>query len=131
LKILRNMAGYGRFFRFALVGGGVAVIGGILLFCLTDLARIEPNLAYLMQAFVALQLNFILNDRLTWSDRKQFGFWQKWWRFHATKIVAIIFNQIFFGLLVLGGVPAIVAYIVCTVIVMVFNFFANDRLVYV
>jgi putative flippase GtrA len=112
------------------VGGGVAILGGLLVYSLTEYCHIEANTAYFIQAFVALQLNFILNNSITWRDRQALGFWHKWWRFHVTKVVAVILNQILFGLCLLVGLSPVMAYIICTILVMVVNYFSNDRLVF-
>jgi len=122
----------GRFWKFGLVGGLVALIGIGILYTLVDILSVEKNVAYFAQAFISLQLSFTLNDRFTWSDRKgkNGSFGNRWVRFHAARLLSVILNQILFGLLTALGVHYMLACLVCILFATGINFVTSDRFVF-
>jgi putative flippase GtrA len=121
-----------RIVKFGLVGGLVALIGGGILYTLVDILSIEKNAAYFVQAVISLQLNFNLNDRFTWADRRgQNGrYWNRWVKFHIVRILSAILSQILFALLTVLGVYYMLAYAVCIVFATGFNYFTSNRFVF-
>lgn len=113
---------------FALAGlAGVAVSFGSL-YLLIDVQGMNVSVAYAIQTVLAIETNFILNDRLTWSDRTHAGsFWRRFGRFHAARVGLMIpFNQVlfFFAHPVVG---TILANLACLSAATVANWFLNDR----
>lgn len=129
-KLLGTVPQAGRFWKFGLVGGLVAVIGIGLLYAFVEFLKIEENSAYLLQAFICLQLNFNLNHFLTWSERRKGGYWYRWIKFHTSRVLSVILNQILFALLTFLGMHYILACLVCLISVTGFNYFASDRFVF-
>lgn len=131
-KLLGTVPQAGRFWKFGLVGGLVALIGSGLLYTFVDILSIEKNVAYFVQAFISLQLNFNLNDRFTWADRKaQNGsFWSRWAKFHTARILSVILNQILFALLTALGVHYMLACAMCIIVATCFNYYTSDRFVF-
>lgn len=131
-KLLWTVPQAGRFWKFGLVGGLVALIGGGILYTLVDILSIEKNAAYFVQAFISLQLNFILNNWFTWAERKgkNGSFGSRWVKFHTARLLSVILNQILFGLLTALGVHYMLACLVCILFVMGINFVTSDRFVF-
>lgn len=131
LQLLWRVPHSGRFWKFGLVGGLVALIGSALLYALVDLLGVEKNIAYFVQAVISLQLNFNLNDRFTWADRRQQrGYWSRWLKYHTARILSVVFNQILFALLTLLGVHYMLALVVGIVVAIALNYFMSDRFVF-
>jgi putative flippase GtrA len=132
-----------RFLKFAAVGGGVMLSGLAIMVVLVDWLGVNENLAYLVQTFVTVELNFFLNARITWPTRTWRGLRDSWLRFHGWKVTTMIASQaLFAGLLVavrwagIHGVrwieeyDYVVAYIGCVGIITLVNFMGNDRWVF-
>jgi dolichol-phosphate mannosyltransferase len=132
MKLFWTVPQTGRFWKFGLVGGLVALIGSGLLYIFVDILSIEKNTAYFVQAFISLQLNFNLNDQFTWVERRgQNGrYWSRWVKFHTTRILSVILSQIFFALLTALGVHYMLVYVMCIMVAMVFNYLTSDRFVF-
>src|SRR5579871_3729123 len=104
---------------FAVVGGGVALLGLVLLYGLVDLGHVQQNLAYLAQAIVSIELSFILNGRYTWRDRTATGVGclvRRWAAFHTTKVFTILINQVLFATLLMAHLPYLAAYLFCVIL---------------
>lgn len=133
-KLIGTVPQAGRFWKFGLVGGLVALIGITLLYVFVDILTIEKNVAYFVQAFISLQLNFILNSRFTWRERTKCGegkIWNRWIRYHAARAVAVVLNQILFFLLTTAlGMYYMLATVAGVVFATGFNYFTSDRFVF-
>ena len=123
---------YRRIVLFGIVGGLVALIGSALLFLFVDIFHIEQNTAYFIQTVIALQLNFNLNDVVTWGDwRTENGrYWQRWWKYHLARVFTAVICQWFFYLMVVIGIPYMVAYIVNIAVGMGINYISSDKFVF-
>jgi putative flippase GtrA len=117
---------------FGLIGGLVTIIGGGLMFLFVDIFRIEQNTAYFIQTVIALQLNFNLNDLMTWGDwRTENGsYWQRWGKFHLTRLSTVVLCQEFFYLMVAIDIPYMVAYVINIALGMGINYVMSDKLVF-
>jgi 4-amino-4-deoxy-L-arabinose transferase-like glycosyltransferase/putative flippase GtrA/glycosyltransferase involved in cell wall biosynthesis len=113
--------------QFATVGVSVLLLGyGVLFFCV-EILGLNKSLAYAIQAVVSIEINFVLNYRYTWGDRREGGVWRALKRFHAVRIVTITGNQLLFNSLLSAGVPYLIANTVCVTGTMVFNYIVGDR----
>lgn len=123
-----------RFWKFGLVGGFVALIGIALLYVLVDILSIEKSVAYFVLAIISLQLNFNLNDWFTWGERRKGnnnGYWNRWIKFHATRALSAVIDQILFALLAsVLGVHYILASVMCIIIATGWNYLMGDRFVF-
>lgn len=128
---------FGKFWRlikFGSVGGSVMLIAMGLLYVLVDVLGVQPTVAYVIQAVVAINLNFILNYSFTWSDRRVAkGNWRRflrnWLAFLSTRLVTIPLNTILFTIL-----EQFIHYLLATgttiLIVTIFNYLVNDKFVF-
>lgn len=133
MKLFWTIPQVGRFWKFGLVGGLVALIGSGVLYTLVDILSIEKNVAYFVQAFISLQLNFNLNDRFTWGEMRKGrngGYWNRWIKFHSARAFSVVLNQILFALLTAVGVYYMLACVVCIMVAMGFNYLMSDRFVF-
>jgi putative flippase GtrA len=125
---------YGRFIKFACVGGSVMLTAMGLLYLLVDVIGLPPTLAYVIQAVVAINLNFSLNYLITWSDRRAGrGNWRRflrsWLAFLSTRLITIPLNTILFTVLDLL-MHYLIANIFTVIVVTIFNFVVNDKFVF-
>ncbi|WP_223199119.1 GtrA family protein [Solihabitans fulvus] len=115
--------------RFALTGFTAMAVSYGSLFTLVTLLHVNTALAYLVQAALAIEVNYLLNLRFTWADR-QGGLWRTWWRFHASRLALVPVNQALFTVLVWAEVNYLVANTVCIVGSTVANYVLGDRFVF-
>lgn len=106
---------------FAAVGLGVMALGYALLFVLVTLLGCSAHVAYFIQALVSVELNFVLNRRLTWGDRRGDAR-REWLRFHASRVVTIPLNQALFSLLTVIGLNYVLANTVCLAFTFAVNY---------
>lgn len=123
---------FNRFWKFGLVGGFVALIGIGLLYAFIDIMSIEKNIAYFIQALISLQINFNLNDRFTWKDRRdrKGSYWSRWVKYHLTRMISVILNQILFALLTTLGIHYILVSVICIIFATAINYLMGDRFVF-
>lgn len=123
---------YQRVISFGLVGGFVALLGSALLFLFVDILHIEQNIAYFLQTVIALQINFNLNDLVTWRDRRESNgfYWERWLKYHIARLLTVIVCQLIFSLLVFVGVHHMVAFAINIAVGMVINYFSSDKFVF-
>lgn len=119
-----------RVLGFALVGGGVFLLGAGLLAVLVSGLGIPPVPAGILSTAVSLETNFLLNRRVTWGDRVEVGFRAQWLRFHAARAGTVVANQALYSALVLVGVPYLVAIAATTALATLVNFAVSDRYVF-
>lgn len=116
---------------FATVGAGVMAAGYLVLFVLVDGLGWSAHLAYLVQAIVSVELNFALNRRLTWGDRRGLSSARRQWlRFHASRVVTIPANQALFSALTLAGAGYLIANSVCLALTLLVNFVVAHKWVF-
>lgn len=121
---------YRRPLLFAAVGGTAALSGFMVLVALVSGLGVSPTVAYIVQAVVAVELNFLLNRAITWRDRPD-RFWTAWWRFHAARSLTIALDQTLFNLLVLWlSVPYWFAHPCTVLIITVLNYQLSSRFVF-
>lgn len=131
-RLFFSSPGTGRFLKFGIVGGAVAVFSLAFLYVLVEIFSIRENIAYFIQMIVALQLNFNLNKELTWKDRrgKKGEYWNRWAKFHGTRAFSALLNQGLFVLLNAMGMYYMFAAVFCLVFSTVINYFMSDRFVF-
>jgi putative flippase GtrA/glycosyltransferase involved in cell wall biosynthesis len=118
---------------FGLVGGFVALVGFVVLYALVEYVGLNKNLAYFIQAVVSIELNFFLNRSVTWRDRRGKGFasfLSMWARFHLSRVVTVVLNQVLFGAFLYIGINYLIANGLCIIIVMIINFVVGERFVF-
>lgn len=117
-----------RLFKFAVIGGIVAILGLMEMYILIEIFKVDSNISYILQSLISLQLNFVLNNRITWSDREG-SYWKKLWKYYTSRIGMIIVNQLIFSGLNLF-IPYSFAYGTTIVMVSIFNYTVNDKFVF-
>lgn len=124
---------------FASIGTFVMAIGLGVMFYGTEVAHLSENAAYAIQAFVSIELNFLLNYKFTWGKkgktkeelalREKFG--PALVKFHLTKLFTVPLNQVLFGLMMLyPAMPWIAAYVICVAITSTLMYVAADEIVF-
>jgi putative flippase GtrA len=119
-----------RIVGFSIVGGSVFVMGiGILAFQV-EVLHINQILAGFINMVISVEVNFLLNKYLNWRDRPG-SFWSQWLKFHASRIVTIIINQLLYTLLVELGFNYLLVTVGLTLLVTVANYFGSDKFAFV
>jgi putative flippase GtrA len=119
-----------RFLVFSAIGGFVFVLGLAVQVWLTGTLHVRPEVSYLAQAVVSVEVSFVLNRWLTWRDRdtrllRAFAF------FNLQKTLTIAINAaLYVGLLRLG-MNYLLDNVVLTAAFTVINYVAGDKLVFV
>ncbi|MHA1972897.1 MAG: GtrA family protein [Candidatus Hodarchaeales archaeon] len=123
---------YQKILSFGLIGGSVAVLGSALLFLFVDILHIEQNLAYFAQTVIALQINFNLNNLITWRDQRKISgeYWGRWLKYHISRLLTVVLCQIIFSLLISIGVQHMVAFAINLAVGIVLNYFSSDKFVF-
>jgi dolichol-phosphate mannosyltransferase len=119
---------------FAAFGGTVLVASFGALYTLVSVAGMSPHLAYVVQALGAIELNFALNERVTWRDtrsRTLRELAQRWLRFHVSRGVTIPANQLLFSALVVSGCHYLLANAICVAATTSVNYVVGSRWVFV
>jgi putative flippase GtrA len=112
-----------RSLSYAGVGLAVMALGYAILFALVDGLGWSAHLAYFVQALVSVELNFLLNRRVTWGDRRELSSTKRQWaRFHASRVVTIPANQALFSLLTAAGSSFVLANTVCLGLTFLVNY---------
>ncbi|WP_028061983.1 GtrA family protein [Solirubrobacter soli] len=112
-----------RSISYAAVGLAVMGLGYLVLFALVEGLGWSAHLAYFVQALISVELNFVLNRRLTWGDRREHSSAKRQWlRFHASRVVTIPANQALFSLLTLAGAGYLAANTVCLGLTFLVNY---------
>jgi putative flippase GtrA/glycosyltransferase involved in cell wall biosynthesis len=135
-----------RIIKFAGVGITVAIIGYGLLYTLVSVIGLPPGVAYLIDAAVSVELNFLGSRYITWRDRRgQAGFWRSWAYFHGARGITFGINQGLFNLQtwLFARWPAffdftyrdfnygyLLANTACIIVSTSFNYTANDEFVF-
>src|SRR3989339_868947 len=103
-----------RFVGFSIVGVVVLGLGMMLLAFLVEVMSIDEIVAGVATTVFSLETNFVLNKYLNWRDRE--GRWtRQWWRYHLTRMGAVVINQSLYTVLVLFGANYLLTTIVLTV----------------
>jgi putative flippase GtrA/GT2 family glycosyltransferase len=118
-----------RFLGFGAVGLGVFAAGEALLYTLVQLLGMEPHLAYLIQGVFGVEASFWLNRTVNWRDRAG-SLPHQLVTFHVTKVGTLILNQALFACLLAVRVQYLLDMMLCTALITVVNYIANDRLVF-
>jgi len=131
LQLLWRVPQAGRFWKFALIGGSIMLVGGGILYLFVDILSIEKNLANFILAIISIQMNFWLNNLITWRDRRGSKLLHRLAKFHAVKSITVSVNVILFFLLAtVFSFPYLIAYTICVAIITVLNYLANEHIVF-
>ncbi|MDD2511151.1 MAG: glycosyltransferase family 2 protein [Syntrophomonas sp.] len=80
-----------RFFYFSLVGLSGVFVNMSIYFFLTML-NLEVRIAGFCSAFVAMLVNFVLNDKITWANVKTNSVWSRGSKYIITSLIGIGIN---------------------------------------
>jgi len=69
------------------------------MYAFVSLWEMNATLAYVVQTVIAVTVNFALDWRYTWGDRRV-GFWRSMYRFSVLRFVMIVLNSVLFTLLI-------------------------------
>ena len=134
LQAIWHRVPFQRQFTFGAVGIYVMAISYLSLIFQISVLGITPWLAYVVQAFIAIELNFVLNHVITWRDRPVQGFsglLRRFAKFNVTRwALAFPFNLLMFAGLVSVGVNYLIANTVCIGAVTIINYVVGDRFVF-
>ncbi len=120
-----------KFLSFGVIGGGIAVGGAALLTLLIEVFKVHPQWANLIQAIVAVETNFLLNNHITWRDRRHHSsLTSRLGRYHLSKVVTVTVNQILFALLSMVGLHYLIIYVCNLGIITILNFVFNEKFVF-
>lgn len=112
---------------FAGVGLSVMLLGYVILYVAIEVLHWHHSVAYVTQAVVSIELNFVLNYLLTWRDRREGSVWGAFGRFHLSRVVTFTGNQILFNTLIAAAVPYLVANTICIIGTTIVNYVVGDR----
>ncbi len=121
-----------RIINFVIVGGSVALFGSIQMYLYVDILHIEQNLAYILQTFLSLQINFNINDRWTWGDWRSGNgkYWHRWIKYHLSRLATVLISQIMFSIMVYLSVQYQMAYATTIVFGFVINYITSSKYVF-
>jgi putative flippase GtrA/GT2 family glycosyltransferase len=118
-----------RFVLFSAIGGAVFLMGLAIQYVLTGRLHLPSMWSYMVQAVVSVEVNFLLNQWLTWRDRAV-PFWTAFIRFNAQRTVTVTLNSLlYFGLIRLG-MNYLMANVVLTAAFTVVNYLVGDLFVF-
>lgn len=135
---------------FSAVGISVMLLSFVELWVMISLLGMTAWVAYAIQTFLSVELNFLGNWLLTYRDRRtENSVWRSLLLFHATRVFTIPFNQLLFTIQVMwlggwirsldvawltellgDGVPYLLANMVCIGTTTVLNYVAGDKLAF-
>ena len=119
---------FGSFGKFLVVGGIGFILQAVILRTLVEVFRVNPSIANLLGAVVAIFSNYNLNNLWTFRNEKFVGFGQYLWKmvnFYATSAIGVIFIQtgiIFLGDNLIGRKFYFLYFIIGTGVLLVYNF---------
>jgi len=120
---------------FAAVGITVALIATGVLFLMVGILGLPLGISYATQLVVGVNLNFLLNSRVTWHDRRAlrrhrtFTFLRQWFVFVSGRAVTIALSTLIFAVLTVWF-HYLIAQVVSIGIPAALNYVFNDRLVF-
>lgn len=127
---------YIRFYKFLFVGILVMLVGYVVLNILIEKLKVNKDLAYLIQAIITVELNFILNAVLTWGDllkkKHSLKIIGKW--FLAFNLSRLLINnptaQILFWIITTIEVEYSLAYFISIILNTPLTYLTSKHLVY-
>jgi putative flippase GtrA len=117
-----------QFVRFALVGGFATAVQYAILILLVELGGFDPVVATTIGFTIAAVANYSLNRLVTFTERPAFGVGLV--KFFGVALVGAGFNALIVATLKGLGLHYILAQLVATGTVMIWNFTANRTLVF-
>lgn len=118
-----------RLWQFALIGGGVFIIGQLLLVMFVELLLIMPLVANVIQLAITLVLSYLLNAAITWRDRSPTNGTKL--RFALSRILTALTAYLLFSMLVVfGNVHYLAANMIGTTVGMLANYILGDQWVF-
>jgi putative flippase GtrA len=97
-----------RLIKFLVIGAVVFILQFVMQAFLVQVWHIGPVVSYTALAIFCIQLNFLLNRRFTWGDRR-ISIWLACYRFNAQKAVSTAINFALYAGLVRLGMNYLVA----------------------
>ncbi len=127
---------FGRFGKFLVVGGFGFIINAVVLKFGVEGFKLDPTLANLIGAVIAIFSNYNFNNLWTFKEHKINGFGNyllKMLHFYATSIFGVIFIQtgtIFIGDFLLGKEHYFFYFILGTGFLLIWNFFIYNKFIW-
>jgi putative flippase GtrA len=118
-----------RFTSFSAIGGGVFALGLALQIIFVRYLHLVPDVSYLGQGIISIQVSFLANYFWTWRDVDS-AFWPCGLRFNVQKILVTVPNLALYAALTWIGMNYLLANIVVTGIFTVINYVLGDRWVF-
>ena len=119
-----------RLLKFGTIGLSVMIIGGLVLHTLVQMG-VGKELAYFIQALVSIELNFFLNNQITWNNRRENSFLYRWGAFHVSRLITVPLNQLLFILLAtILGINYLIAYVMVIGFMTAINYIAAEFFVF-
>lgn len=121
-----------RLFSTSVIGGGLALINYKIFEPMIYELKWDPLLANVTLFSISSLINFYLNYRFTWGDRRQGSIWKKVGMFGIVKFTLVLFNAFLFWLcqMSFSASQESSAYWFALAITMVVGFYYNHRFVY-
>lgn len=119
-----------RFLKDKLAGIGISLTNMGVLLLFVDGLGLNPIAVSIARAIVMMQVGFLIRRNFTWRDCRHLPAWPQWRRHMALKTGTTAAKQALFALLVLAGLPYLVAHIVCTAAGGAINFYGSDKFVF-
>ncbi len=116
--------------KFVGVGFFITGINIVVLWVLVSGLGMFPILANLTRVGFTTQLHFYLHRRFTWKGAHTTSLWQQWYRFQLLKSGSTVLNQAAFAVLIMMGMPYMVAYLVSVAGLGVINLSVTGKLVF-
>lgn len=127
---------FGRFGKFLVVGGFGFVLNAVILRVGVESFKINPTVANLIGAVIAIFSNYNFNNLWTFKEHRVSGFGLYIWKlfqFYATSAIGVIFIQtgtIFLGDTFLGKKGYFIYFLVGTTLLLVWNFTVYNRFIW-
>jgi putative flippase GtrA len=118
-----------KFIGFAFVGTLVMVIGFAVLIVLVEVFKVNKSLAGLLTTICSIQLNFLLNKKLNWSERHGNLFTQLG-VFNLSRALSAGINQVIYNVLLFFGCYYLVATLLVTALATTTNYVVGDKVVF-
>ena len=110
-----------RLTSFSLIGFGVFALGICFQALLVRLMHIPTVSAYVIQAVLSVQANFVANSRWTWSDRNA-PFWRSCLRYNVKRAAGTLLSLALYPLLLKLGMNYLIANSVLVVLLTPANY---------
>ncbi len=113
----------GQFARFAMVGGIATLIQYVVLLALVQLAKLDPVWASAVGYALSAVFNYLMNYIYTFDSKAAHG--PAAMKFAIIAGLGLLLNSLVMSLLISSGSHYLVAQVVATIVVLLWNFFGS------